>query len=361
MNRLWRALTRIAMSGFPWSHHGADPWRRQARRALINRWPGALRPAACVAMILVWPLASLRQALAASQNIPDPADRLWLKVWFAALTEHIPPAEFVSYQLHRSARRSPEWRYEWETVALLSEVTDPAAARLLSDKRASARWLAEQGIPAVPVLAHATGGEIISKPRYGARGAGVRQWRLTGSCYCPVDSPSGRPLGAEELDSYAEEHGLLLQPMIKAHPSVGHPCVARLVTYRPVEHAAHLAMALVQSVPKGTVLSHMGPLRLVETETGHVLPPGPGQTLAGGRNPISCPVEGKILPGWGEIARQVVRAHSLLEGCVPLVGWDVIFGPQGPMVLEGNTAISLRAFQSVGLAPAGIPQARDLV
>ncbi|MEM7669663.1 MAG: hypothetical protein AAF317_11045 [Pseudomonadota bacterium] len=312
-------------------------------------------------MVLVWPFASLRQALAASQNVPDPPDRLWLKAWFAALTENIPPAEFAAYRLYRSGRTSPEWRYEWETVALLSKVTDPAAARLLSDKRASARWLTEAGIPSVPVLARATGGEIISKPRYGARGSGVRQWRLTGSCYCPVDSPSGHPLRAEELDSYAGKHGLLLQPMIKAHPGVGHPCVARLVTYRPIEQAAYLAMALVQSVPTDTVLSHMGPLRLVETETGCVLPPGPGQRRGGTRSPIGCPVEGKMLPGWAEIARQVARAHNLLDGCVPLVGWDVIFGPEGPMVLEGNTAISLRAFQSVGLAPAGIPRAQDLV
>ncbi|MEM0924372.1 MAG: hypothetical protein AAGI13_15085, partial [Pseudomonadota bacterium] len=65
--------------------------------------------------------------------------------------------------------------------------------------------------------------------------------------------------------------------------------------------------------------------------------------------------EGTYLPGWGGIVADLTALHARMSAPPPLIGWDLIWGPKGPMVLEGNTGIGFHLFQLDRLAPSPVP------
>ena len=66
---------------------------------------------------------------------------------------------------------------------------------------------------------------------------------------------------------------------------------------------------------------------------------------------------GMTLPHWPRLVEQVIRAAGLLSG-LPLVGWDVAVGPDGPVFIEANTSPSLELLQYASGAPALPPALR---
>ena len=68
-------------------------------------------------------------------------------------------------------------------------------------------------------------------------------------------------------------------------------------------------------------------------------------------------IDGLILPHWPQLAGLIRQAASLLAG-LPLVGWDIAIGTQGPVFIEANTSPSLDLLQYGGAGPALPPGLR---
>ncbi|MEM9735167.1 MAG: hypothetical protein AAF908_00985, partial [Pseudomonadota bacterium] len=216
----------------------------------------------------------------------------------------------------------------------------------------------EIGMPHVPILSRPEPRDLVTKPPRGMAGRGIKLWRWTDGVYHPRPGFGGAPGAPCPPDALAEEarrEGLLIQPAIPPHPELG-PAIARIVTRRRAGRA-HLADALVQCPAEGDFCSHFGPYRLVEE--GQIQPPGPGQESAIFGPPAPLAAEGATLPGWAGLTGKLCGAHETLPPPVPLIGWDVIWSPDGPQVLEANTGIGLTLFQADRLAPACYPEMGD--
>lgn len=63
-------------------------------------------------------------------------------------------------------------------------------------------------------------------------------------------------------------------------------------------------------------------------------------------------VSGRILEGWREISDAALAAHRVFSARV-LVGWDIAWTPEGPVILEGNSNPDVSYFQRVSRTPVG--------
>ncbi|MBY8976569.1 hypothetical protein KHP62_12170 [Rhodobacteraceae bacterium NNCM2] len=359
MRRLRNGFRLLAHSGSPLAGRRRDRWSVEARQAMLRRWPGWVRPLAGAAMALCWPVASFAQARqAAAQGNLGKAE-FWRMWWQGAIRRNVPPREYMHYQLWRDGALTLPWSFERETATLLGQLTAGNAAALISDKASFAAWLAGREVPCVPVLTSLPDGDVVLKPRRGARGAGVTAWRPDGDRFVSAEGFGGGGTAratAEELAARAAAEDLVIQPLIGPHPALGAPAVARIVSVREPERPARVLAALIQTPAEGDFCTHRGPFRLVDPATGEVLPPGPGQmTHRLYPAPPEVPFEGALLPGWSLLLTDLARAHDALPGTVPVIGWDVTFGPEGPLVLEGNTGIGLLLFQLDRLEPLVLP------
>ncbi|MEM0922069.1 MAG: hypothetical protein AAGI13_03435, partial [Pseudomonadota bacterium] len=298
----------------------------------MARWPLALRPFAALAMAMLWPFGSLRSALKVAREAPYRPAGFWHLAWRAALSKNIPPREFADYQLFRKDI-AQDWRYTRETVLLLGRTTPADTADLISDKRRFAPWLAAEGVAVVPLLDDLPEGQpVVTKPQRGMQGRGITAWHWTGENYRA--EPGFGPAGREELTAEAlraRVHDEILQPLIP--PGLEVHAVARLITGTGGAYDA-----LIQTPKSGDFCTHRGPFRLVDLAEGLILRPGPGQTGSiYGDGSGKMPLEGTYLPGWGGIVADLTALHARMSAPPPLIGWDLIWGPKGPMVLEGNT------------------------
>lgn len=360
MTKALRAIGLLLRMGFPWPGLRNDPWSRAARRALLKRWPIRLRPAVWPLSALIWPLSSFWQSIAAARRAPPGPKRLWLACWRAALTRNIPPNEFVLYRLYRPGAPEGGWRFEMETAILLPQLTDPAVTTLTRDKRAFHDWLVAMDVPVAPLLDALPEGEAVTKPRFGVRGQGMTFWTPEGGMWRPRAGFGRRrnpPVPAKEILKRIADRDLLLQPAIPPHPALDCAVVARILTHRPNLGApAQTVAAAAQTPALADRASHRGPWRIVCAATGEIQKPGPGLRAVLSRGVHArMPLEGAILPDWNKIARALEAAHDALEGRAPMLGWDVIWGPDGPLTLEANVGLSMAIFQIDGLKPAGIP------
>lgn len=64
-------------------------------------------------------------------------------------------------------------------------------------------------------------------------------------------------------------------------------------------------------------------------------------------------VSGRRLEGWRDIAETALAAHRVFRARV-LVGWDIGWTPDGPVILEGNSNPDVSYFQRVSRTPVGL-------
>jgi len=69
------------------------------------------------------------------------------------------------------------------------------------------------------------------------------------------------------------------------------------------------------------------------------------------------PIAGFALPYWPEAIQLVRQAAEMLSG-LPLVGWDIAIGRDGPVFIEANTSPSLDLLQYASQSPALPPALR---
>ena len=229
---------------------------------------------------------------------------------------------------------------------------DPAAGeRLLSDKVAFETRLREAGFPTVPTLRTWGAGETIDELPDSAGDVVVKPVTANQARgYLRVDTEhrTAKNLLGKEIEMPFDElleRGVgqprLAQPFVDAHPdlrdlgSVGElSIVLRVITERtPTGIEVSDALAEVPTKNDG--------FAIVPVDDNGEL----GEAALGSEDLESS---GRRIPQWGELVRAVCGAHAhgpLLN--IHAIGWDVIPGATGPLILEGNSGWSLRPHQHI--------------
>jgi hypothetical protein len=171
----------------------------------------------------------------------------------------------------------------------------------------------------------------------------------------------GRQVGLGRiLDRLQARHrgtGFLFQRFIEQHPDITAAVGPAVATVRLVtlfhEGSVHILIA-GWKVPRAGALAdtpQRGALAArVDPQTGAA---GPIYTVLGpgGRTVTHHPdtgalLDGRQLPHWTQIINKTRRAAGLVHQ-LPLIGWDIAIGTQGPVFVEANTSMSLDAFQAL--------------
>lgn len=132
---------------------------------------------------------------------------------------------------------------------------------------------------------------------------------------------------------------LVAQPVLSNAPSLAEivgPVAAtfRVVTGRMGGQFGILSMLAELPLGEALPLPQRWEVRRVNFETGRLGPPM--RARPPGTNDRQVPLEGTVLPQITQMATLAARAHDLLTSELPLVGWDLVAGPAGPVLLEGN-------------------------
>ncbi len=249
---------------------------------------------------------------------------------------------------------------------LLSRLGSPDEHRLLADKLATAELLSGAGLATPSLLdtvprggsidpttsTWATKGRLFIKPRHGSAARGTMAidslaggvWRIDGDRFLVgPEMLKSLVMGAAVSDSLLVQGRLDTAVELADLTTAGPAPVLRLNMARHPGRAAFLHSALLTIDVPGEHRRHFirGQLRApIDPSSGRVksgvwfLHPADRYT----RLPWSeIPLAGRCLPGFHEAVAMVLLAMELVPN-LPLVNWDLILSPQGPVILEGNTA-----------------------
>jgi hypothetical protein len=113
---------------------------------------------------------------------------------------------------------------------------------------------------------------------------------------------------------------------------------------------------MLQAPLPGEFISQSGTFRLIDVTNGAVMPPMPGQSSPVFESTLGEGCDGIVLPRWGDAIALLQRAHSLFPTPTPIIGWDVLFDGDGPLLCEANIEITCYFFQLASANPmAGSP------
>lgn len=242
-------------------------------------------------------------------------------------------------------------------VVALPRLGDPLAHRLLADKLATARLLTAAGVATPAILAQGGAPELdqppwtqparlFVKPRYGSAGLGTLAVDVLGGARFRLDGRE--PVDGERLRQRLGAGPWLAQPLLEPAAELadlataGRAPVLRLNTARepggaPFLHSALLELDVPGEDPRAFI---RGRVRVPVDPAGGLLCAGlwflhPERRLD--RLPWNgAALTGRPLPGFAAAVDLALRAMAHLPG-LPLVNWDLIHTPDGPMLLEGNT------------------------
>jgi len=335
-----------------------------------------------------WPLRSVPVAIRAVRMYGERAARqgggsrlrqlgsiLWL-----ANRQNIAPVSFYKFKLFRPDRRRRSLRFvqHHEIVKLLPKLYEGVHIRRSIDKGAFDEFCRGHGIATPEVFARFEAGKeragyrqgalpskhLFLKPTHGFGGVGVQRWQ-----YRPEHS--GWEHGGEVLDeghlrerasALSATGGVLLQAAVRVAPELrglsrSGACSLRIVTYHfPEESPRVLARVLrmatgdsyVDNLAAGGIAAWVGP-------DGRL---GPAATkYAPGMEWAEHPDTGAHIAGFeipahllSEAQQLCLRAHTALRD-FPIVGWDVILGERGALMLESNLLPCVELTQM----PSGMP------
>lgn len=304
--------------------------------------------------------------------------RLARAAWCAAVRHNVPPLEFFAYRMPENPQIPPDaWILQGEMTRLLAMLAQPEARRLAADKLAFAAFCEARGLPVVPTVARLGSGieahepsppAIVIKPRHGANGRAVTFWTRTagGWLLAGRGAETAWPLVQAAAMAAAGDE-MLVQPLLRPHPALAACCgngcgVARIVTGLWPDGRVEALYASLAVPRPGAVTSNGGPRRMVELGSGRLLPAGPGRRRdVFGEADDGGALEGLVLPGWPAALELTLAAHRLFPPRAVLLGWDVAFTPEGPVLIEVNTSLSFFLEQYESLVPAGGQRGAELI
>ncbi len=305
----------------------------------------------------------------------------------------IAPFWYYMFELYLPERKRQAALYltAHETIGpAYSILQPPPHADDMDDKIWFAEHCHEQGVRAVPVLMHFTGGErrpvkggvdalppsdLFVKPRSGSGGHRMERWDFQGEGR--YRNAFGDILSAEELMAKLARQSLkddfLVQPRLSNHPALddisnGALATVRLLTIRNEQGRAEATNAAFRMAIGNSVVDnfHQGGLATaVDLDTGMI---GIASDIGvrpqvGWRDthPVSgARFTGRTLPHWPQVVALAVKAHEAFPHRT-VVGWDVAMLPDGAMIIEGNGKPDLDIHQRAERRPAGASRIAHLL
>lgn len=385
-NKLWRGLPWDGQGLFTPTPGPLPGLRRWAAKRFWKRTPRWTHPLLIPVSRLGWAVASV------------------INVWDYTRSRELPPQSIPQLLLDclRSGARPNEaliWRRFFlppgphplpgrAAGRVLSQLGSPSEQALLADKKSTAELLTRAGFPAPPLITTIPQGQpmdpadpvwsrpghLFIKPRHGAASHGTFALEILAAGLYRLDG--GTTISAESLRdeltsaSLHESDDLLVQPRLFAAPELadlaatGAAPVLRLTTARNPGEAPFLHSAFISIEAPGEPPRHFirGQVRVPVDVVAGCMKSGiwfAHPEVRYDRLPWNrAPLFDRPLPGFQTSVEIVLRAMELFPG-LPLVNWDLILTPAGPVILEGNTGgdwiltnlSTLQGIETVPLAP----------
>lgn len=309
---------------------------------------------------------------------------------YVAARHSIAPPWYYVFGMWDDARRSKAHLYihRYETkggIFRLLRAYLGGEGKPLNDKFLFHMMCNDHGLPApslVMVLRDGgiEGGEqrlpeadLFVKPPKARGGIGGERWDWVGGGRYRSHAGEERT-EAELLERLAElsrEKPKLVQRRLYNHPDVAELSAGALSTCRLMtvlnekgEYEAVLAIFRTSADPSSPVDNYHahGLVAAVDLETGELGPASGGGTLGIPKvsemmrrdtHPITgAQITGSRLPFWSEAKSLAERAHAAVPG-LPIVGWDIAFTPDGPVIVEGNSGPDVDVMQFAPGEPIG--------
>jgi hypothetical protein len=297
---------------------------------------------------------------------------------------------YYMFELYRSERRArtPGYltRYEMKNglyKVLTWQVSKTKRRIMLGDKLGVHRICEENGIPTVPLFMVAENGnleyrckpadlqrDLFIKPRQSKGSRGIEVIHYSDGKFI---RENGATLDYDGLIALicqlSKEAPMLVQPWIKNHPGLADMADQALMRMRVITCLDHGGNPVITHA----VLSNLCKLETnwptdIELGAAVDLENGALGLVTGDKadmwldwsedHPITrAKVLGRTVPCWDEVRSIALAAHSACPDRL-IVGWDIAIGPEGALLLEGNSYPDVdflqRAHQSaIGDSPLG--------
>jgi hypothetical protein len=258
---------------------------------------------------------------------------------------------------------------------------DHDAPRDMNDKLAFWRACEAHGVPSAPIIATVEDGALVStgegaafdrdlfvKDRIGRGGRSTLNFERISPFFYRDDN--GALLTLDQivlrLRALSARRRLIVQPKLQNHPEIRGLADKSLVVFRVMTcvdhrgeaHVTHGVLRLLRRFePEWPKTPDADWGCAIDIETGEF-------GMMTGDAPETCTrwfadhpvtgerVAGRQLSGWSDIAGVAVAAHRVFSTRV-LVGWDIGWTPEGPVILEGNSNPDFSYFQRVSRTPVG--------
>ncbi|MFC3695612.1 sugar-transfer associated ATP-grasp domain-containing protein [Chenggangzhangella methanolivorans] len=251
----------------------------------------------------------------------------------------------------------------------------------MNDKLEFFRVCEEHGVATAPIMATVEDGALVwmasrddfdrdlfVKDRRGRGGRFTFNFERAGRFLYRADDGAIVNL-AEVLQTLrlsSADRRLIIQPKLRNHPLIGSLAEKSLVVFRVMTcldsrgepQATHGVLRLLRRFEPGwpkTPDADWGCEIDVETGAFGLMTGDAPETATRWFTDHPATGErlsGRILEGWREISEAALAAHRVFSARV-LVGWDIAWTPEGPVILEGNSNPDVSYFQRVSRTPVG--------
>ncbi len=324
---------------------------------------------------------------------PRVRDRFGIGLWqqfrdlcVVAFRHGLDAQVYYMFELYRSERRARASGYltRYETKnglfkVLTWQVSKSRRRIMLGDKLGMYRICQEHGIPAAPVLVIAADGkleylcdvpaglrqDLFIKPRQSKGSRGTEVIRYADGKFITEDGAALDDDGLIELVTRrSKEQPILLQPRIKNHPGLANLADQALMRIRVVTCLDPGGKPVITHA----VLSNLCKLETnwttdIEFGAAIDLETGILGRMTGDKadlwldwyedHPVThARVLGRRVPCWSEVRSIALAAHAVCSDRL-LVGWDIAIGPDGAMLLEGNSYPDVDFLQRAHESPIG--------
>ena len=351
--------------------------------------------------VIVWPVALIAatavftkrngQAIRARSGVS--VSEQVLGQFSMAARHAIAPNWFYMFELYLPdrAKRAALYLTAHETIGpAYALLQPPPDADGMDDKIRFAEHCHEQGVRAVPVFLHFSGGkqmplkggsatlpdcDLFVKPRSGSGGHRMERWDFIGAGR--YRNSGGAIMSGDDLTAMLARQSLrddfLVQPRLANHPvlediSNGALATVRLLTCRNGEGKVEATNAAFRMAIGNSVVDnfHQGGLATaVDMRTGVIgiasdmgVRPDVGWRET---HPVSgAQFAGRTLPFWKEVVELAIRAHEAFPQRI-VVGWDVAMLAGGACIIEGNGKPDLDIHQRAERRPLGAERIAELL
>jgi hypothetical protein len=307
------------------------------------------------------------------QSHPEAGLGEWLRMYWLSLANNVPPVEYVLYGfIDRKQKAMANQYLYWIDGPAVQDLNTLRGANNedVQDKARFASICSKHGLAHVEYLGifrrgdAGPGLDVLSaedlwvKPLSLSGSEGAELWSKRSDGY---QASGGRVLTREELYEQLSKGDFLLQQRLKNHPALSEMTDGRIMTLRVI-----------------TAFGRNGEVTLLGNYL--LLPTGPGLTTTGGTavclrwedgrmlrrlgqpglRPEELGETGDVIPFFAEAVELCRRAHATAFQRFVTLGWDVVFTPEGPALLETNSGWGTLELQQLW-GPIGLTSLPSLV